>query len=191
MTTNGIEILLEKYFEGNTSIREEKILRDFFQGNEIPVHLQDYKPLFTFLVQEQKIEMDEPNFEQKLDANLPGYKGEAPIVRLYSNRNRFAFITSIAAGFLLLLGLFFTFRNDVFKEKYSQTKLTDTNLAYANASEALLLVSGNLNFGLKQVERLGTVDKAMKNMQRFNKFYQVETLIINPDEIINQSIKSK
>ncbi len=191
MTTNGIEILLEKYFEGNTSIREEKTLRDYFQGNDIPLHLRDYKPLFTYLAQEQMIDMPEPNFEQKVVAKLTGDEKVIPVFRLYSTKNRLAFITSIAAGFLLLIGLFFTFRNDVFKEKYSQTKLTDTNLAYANASEALLLVSGNLNFGLKQVERLGTVDKAMKNMQLFNKFYQVETLIINPDEIINQSIKSK
>ena len=54
-----------------------------------------------------------------------------------------------------------------------------------------MMVSANLNTGLKQVERFRIVDKAMKNMQIFNKFYQYQTIIINPDEILNQSIKSK
>ena len=107
------------------------------------------------------------------------------------NRSRFVYITGIAATILLLIGLFFTYRQDVFKGKQSVKNSFDRELAYTEASEALLIVSSNLNTGLKQVSRLQMVDKAMKNIQLFNKFYQYQTIIINPDQFEKQSTKSK
>jgi hypothetical protein len=101
------------------------------------------------------------------------------------------FATSIAASFLLVIGLFFTLRHDVNNRSLQQTDRQDAALAYANASEALMMVSGNLNNGLKQMEKLQVVEKAFKDFTLFHKFYQYQTLIINPDEISNQSIKSK
>ncbi len=49
---NHIEILLEKYFEGMTSIEEEKMLRDYFQQGNIPESLEIYRPMFAFFNQE-------------------------------------------------------------------------------------------------------------------------------------------
>jgi hypothetical protein len=42
-----IEALLESYFEGATTLTEEKILRDYFCGNEVTPHLEKYQPLFS------------------------------------------------------------------------------------------------------------------------------------------------
>jgi hypothetical protein len=42
-----IEKLLEQFFEGYTSNTEEKQLYDFFAGNDVPEHLQKYKPIFA------------------------------------------------------------------------------------------------------------------------------------------------
>jgi hypothetical protein len=43
-----IEKLLERFFEGYTSNTEEKQLYDFFAGNDVPEHLQEYKPVFAY-----------------------------------------------------------------------------------------------------------------------------------------------
>ena len=43
-----IESLLEKYFEAKTTITEEKILKDYFSKEEVPVHLQEHKDMFNF-----------------------------------------------------------------------------------------------------------------------------------------------
>lgn len=191
MTTNEIEVLLERFFEGNTSLREEKVLRDFFNGQSVPDHLKLYQPLFTYFKEEVLEDIQDHDFEQKLTSLITELPFDAPVVRKLSARRSFMFISSIAAGILLLIGLFFTIKNDVFKGKLTQTEQSAPEIAYAEASEALMMVSGNLNQGLKHVERLKMVDKAMNNMQRFNKFYQVQSIIINPDEMTNQSIKSK
>jgi len=113
------------------------------------------------------------------------------VVSLFPDRRRSLFAMGIAATLLLLVGLFYTFQHDVFKTEKSRINSYDTQLAYNQASEALLIVSSNLNTGIKQVSRFQMVEKAMKNVQLFNKFYQYQTIIFNPDKFQNQSIKTK
>ncbi|MVM30540.1 HEAT repeat domain-containing protein [Spirosoma sp. HMF4905] len=43
-----IEKLLEKYYEGETSLQEEKQLRQFFQQESIPEHLQSHAAQFRY-----------------------------------------------------------------------------------------------------------------------------------------------
>jgi hypothetical protein len=191
MNTSEIEVLLEKFYEGNSSLQEEKILRDFFRKQDVPAHLKPHQPLFAFYGAEQQRTISDPGFDQKLKFLILEESGEAPVVQMHPNRRRLVFATSIAASFLLVVGLFFTLRHDVNNRSLQQTDKQDAALAYANASEALMMVSGNLNNGLKQMEKLQVVEKAFKDFTLFHKFYQYQTLIINPDEISNQSIKSK
>ncbi|MCX6306070.1 MAG: hypothetical protein NT040_13995 [Bacteroidetes bacterium] len=192
MNTSEIEALLEKFYEGDTSLGEEMILRDYFLGPDVPVHLKPHQPLFECYRDEQLQELGDRDFEHKLTtlfATEPA--AMTPVVQLHPARHRMMFITGIAASIVILVGLFFTFQNEMFKGSLTQQGNAETEIAYADASAALMLVSGNLNHGLKQAERLQMVDRAMKNMQLFNKFYQAQTLIINPDEISNKSIKTK
>ena len=41
-----IEQLLERYWEGETTLQEESILRTFFSQPEVPENLRKYQPLF-------------------------------------------------------------------------------------------------------------------------------------------------
>ncbi|MDR1984233.1 MAG: hypothetical protein LBQ28_05355 [Prevotellaceae bacterium] len=50
----NINLLIEKYLEGFTSLKEEQRLRNYFQRKNIPEHLQIYKPVFMFLSAEIK-----------------------------------------------------------------------------------------------------------------------------------------
>ena len=43
-----IEQLLESYWQGETTLQEEAILRNFFSQQDIPEHLRKYKALFTY-----------------------------------------------------------------------------------------------------------------------------------------------
>jgi len=43
-----IEQLLERYFAGETTLTEERILDAFFSQEEIPAELKEYQPLFTW-----------------------------------------------------------------------------------------------------------------------------------------------
>jgi len=52
---NDMEHLLEKYFDGQTSLREEEVLRQYFATNEIPPHLLCYRELFGYISSERSM----------------------------------------------------------------------------------------------------------------------------------------
>ena len=56
MELNRIENILEKYFQGETTIAEEKELKDYFSSPNVAQHLEHYKPMFGYFSQakEQK-----------------------------------------------------------------------------------------------------------------------------------------
>jgi hypothetical protein len=48
-----VETLIEKYFEGITSLEEEQWLRNYFQNEDIPEAMQTYQPIFQFFSEEK------------------------------------------------------------------------------------------------------------------------------------------
>jgi len=62
---NKIKLLLEKYFEGNTSLREEQNLRDYFSSNSVDSELIGYAPLFQYFEIERKTECAPNHFSRR------------------------------------------------------------------------------------------------------------------------------
>jgi hypothetical protein len=46
MESVKIDYLVEKYFQGETSIAEEKELRTYFSSSDVAQHLEQYRPIF-------------------------------------------------------------------------------------------------------------------------------------------------
>ena len=93
----GIELILEKYFEGQTSLKEEEMLRKYFQNDDIPEHLINYKPVFNFFTEERKAK------------ELENEKTKA------GRKNRTLFLSvcgGIAASILLFLSIKLVFVSD-------------------------------------------------------------------------------
>ena len=59
-----IEQLMERYWQGETTLQEEAILRNFFSQPDIPEHLRTYQPLFD-------LEKEEP-LGDDFDARILG-----------------------------------------------------------------------------------------------------------------------
>ena len=50
-----IEQLLERYWQGETTLQEEAILRAFFSQDDVPASLMKYKSLFDCGLQEETL----------------------------------------------------------------------------------------------------------------------------------------
>lgn len=89
-----IEKLLEKYYDGETSLEEERALKQFFQSSEVPEHLQSHAAQFGYFANARK---EQPsltfNHELALMLDPPASRGLPP--RLWWLR--------IAAGLTLLI----------------------------------------------------------------------------------------
>ena len=61
-----IEQLMERYFNCETSLQEEQILRSFFQQEEIPAELLPYRDLFRYEEEEAMEEKLGDDFDARI-----------------------------------------------------------------------------------------------------------------------------
>ncbi len=64
-----IENLVERYFDCQTNLQEETILKSFFTQQDIPSSLEQYRPLFNTLAEEEHVELP-ADFDTKLMERL-------------------------------------------------------------------------------------------------------------------------
>lgn len=149
MELETIKILLEKYFEGETSIEEEKQLKTYFSKLDCAPELQQYKEMFGY-------------FESEKDSV---WEKTLPIEKTSSPRKIISFISLGIAASLLLFGGILTYNS--LQEENNQTKLTSSDLgtfdnpeeAFLETQKALALVSQKLNKGLEGVSYINEYQK--------------------------------
>lgn len=90
-----IEKLLEKYYDGETSLEEERALKQFFQSGDVPEHLQSHAAQFGYFARVRK-EQPSLNFNHELALMLDPPK-QGPVRRLGT------WLLRIAAGLALLI----------------------------------------------------------------------------------------
>lgn len=188
MTTKEIEALLAKYYEGEASLREEHLLKEFFQGDTIPENLKEHKALFGFFAAEGKATVS-PAFESTLKDNLAG----GPVINMKPGRKRLVLSLSLAASIVLIASLITVFKMGVFTPSQPYGTISDPQLAYAETRNALMLVSSKLNSGMTQVQHLQTFstgyDRArqlqsfqlgLDQMNKFNQLDKYQPIKLNP-----------
>ena len=148
-----IEELLEKYYNGETSLEEERKLHWYFQTQDIPMHLKPDAEIFRYHY-EQTREEASPDLTEKL-SKLIDEKGRKSRFLLPVRSIRI--ISGIAASILILLALWIGIGRD-FMQQRSLGRFADTfddpQLAYLETKKALLLVSEKLNTGTKELQHL-------------------------------------
>lgn len=145
MELDKIENILEKYFQGETTIAEENELKQYFSSPNVAQHLEQYKPLFGYFSQVK---------EQKSMQKIP----------LQTKKRNVAWL-SIAASAVLLLGLgTFYFVS----QKHSASVVTQSELgtydnpeeAFEATQKALALLSNNVNVGIESVQYINEYEQS-------------------------------
>jgi hypothetical protein len=133
MEHTKIEILLEKYFEGETSIAEEKELTNYFSSPNVAQHLEQYKSLFGYFSQTKK---------QTFSQEIP----------LQTKNKKVAWL-SIAASVVVLLGVgtFVYLNNNQANQNNDLGTYNDPEIAFKETQKALAMLSTNVNVGIESV----------------------------------------
>ncbi|MEL6812980.1 MAG: hypothetical protein AAFP76_16770 [Bacteroidota bacterium] len=158
MELANIEKLLEAYFEGNTTLAQEQELRVHFRSEELPPHLEVYRPMFMgFDIARE--ETSEREF------TLPEPK----------KRNRF-WNLSIAASLLLAVGI------SAYMFTQSGTGLTaeeeEALAAFQKTKETMFLLSENLNEGTESLTHLEEFSSGLSSLNVLNQFNESKNLIL-------------
>ena len=154
MNTKEIKQLLEKYYNGESSIDEELILKDFFSREIVPDELEIEKDIFIYYSESSAIHLPSEGFGTRIINAIDDYeKNHAGFrwSRIYRT------VTGIAAGILILAGsyFFFTYRSE------PADTFSDPEIAYNEAMKILYVVSSRLNNGTRELEKVGMMQDAV------------------------------
>ena len=140
-----IEILIEKYFQGETSIAEEKELRSYFSTSNVAPHLEQYKAMFGYFTEAKK---------QESAREIPQHTKKPKVMWL-----------SIAASIVVLFGMIAFFMINT-NQTVTQNELGSYETpeeAFRETQKALALLSSNVNMGMESVQYFQEYDNS-KNL---------------------------
>lgn len=169
MNIEAIKILIDKYFEGETSLQEEAQLAEYFNGEDVVAELKKYQPLFQFFKAEKSILLNEKANEKVLAI-------EKRVKTLNILRGSGMFWRAAAAAFILgISGYFITkqFENPNRKcvadncrvKVYDETD--DPQKAFEEVQAALKLVSKKMKKGTDETtEGMKKVKHATDDMNK-------------------------
>ena len=154
MVLNNIEKLLEKYENGETSLKEEHVLKNYFQSDNVAPHLEMYKPMFDYFL---------VNKQEQFTKDVP-----LKTKRLYAYR-----WISVAAVIIVLLGVYFT----TSLRHQELGTYQDPQLAFNEFSKSMKLVSREYNKGASTVGYLEEVNKGTATLGYLNELEKSTEII--------------
>lgn len=162
MKIEEFEKLLTEFYEGNTTESQEETLREYFETQKIPGHLEKDKKLFLYFHQETTVKVP-ADLEEKLNQIIDKKEQEE---LQFSPKNKFrhnwTWIGKIAASLILLIAIgynIYDFRSTV---KEPKDTFTDPRAAYEILQATLIEVSIGLNEGVDEVV------ESQKDIKRVN-----------------------
>ena len=149
MSDLEVRSLLNKYWDGETSLEEEAQLRQYFIHDQVADEFAPYRALFTFFDASANLQMEADIAQPQLGS--PHANQGKTIVR------KMNWITSAAAAVILAIGLFYinlqlipTPTIDAFA--YEDT-YEDPQVAYAEFKRMMGYVSGKMNKGVYKANK--------------------------------------
>ncbi len=144
MELDKIENILEKYFQGETTIAEENQLKEYFSSSDVAQHLEQYKPIFGYFSQVK---------QQKSMQEIP----------LKTKKRNVAWL-SIAASIVVLLGIgTYYLTGEKTTSVTAQSELgtyDDPEEALKATQKALSLLSSNVNVGIESVQYINEYEQS-------------------------------
>ena len=160
-----METLIQKYFEGESSLQEEAQIKAYFEQPEIHASLHEYQSVFNYFQAEQQVELSH-DFEQKLMEKLtqPTLVGKPKVRRLNS------WVLRVAAAVMLAISAWWLYpttqttqTSQVDWAKYEPKSPED---AFRITQAALLKTSSELNQGASraasEVNKIQEISKFLK-----------------------------
>ncbi len=136
-----IETLLQRYFEAETDVHEERQLKAYFNSGEIDPSFEVYRDFFALTKDDQSVQLSDA-FERKLMNRIQ----PAPIIRIGIRR-----VMAIAASLALVVAAGWWVINQRNTAEAEQMVMEDTfddpEEAYRQVTAALALMSSTMDKG--------------------------------------------
>ncbi len=169
MTVQKIETLVEKYFRAETTLEEERQLREWFsRQRELPPHLEGCRSWFLMLEQERQ-RSTSADFAERLQRKIEATTAPARVRPLWTRR-----LMQVAAIALVLLMAVFVARIWQGASAHHQQsaivlaegEIDDPELAYQQTMAALEFLTSRMETGRRkaaeEIKRVEIIDRVIK-----------------------------
>ncbi len=158
--------LLEKYWEAETSLEDEKELRRLIKDAQASEELEEVNALFDHFDTESTIGLDE-----SFDESILEMISEEKATKVISISGYFKQYASIAAAVIVMVVSGYMFVQN--QNQYASEDTFDTpEEAYAELKRQLLVVSNYMNKGNETMSELANLGKVGTELQDFAKISQ-------------------
>jgi len=176
MEYQEIEELLNRYFEGETTLEEEALLKEYFSQPRLPVEQRQMQEMFSYFA-EANLETAPPyNVTQELDTLIENEWKKESVNRF---RRVLAWAGSAAAVLVISFGLFQYLNKP---EPVVKDTFKDPKLAYLETKQALMKVSRVMNRNTAKLKYLSNVDASFEQVQKVAKIDQIVNSVKNQEK---------
>ena len=154
MESARIEKLLEKYYEAETTLKEEKELKDYFAKSDVPTHLAEHKDMFNYFN------------ESSLETSNRSIKLSSKTIAL-----RWLSVAAMLVFFVSVFSLY----------QQNEAEKEEARLAYQETQKALELISKSLNKGTGAIAQLDNFNKGTSAMAELQAFENTQSKVFVAD----------
>ena len=167
MDFKKIDILLKKFYNGDTSIEEEKRLKQFFVSGNIPDKYKSNKEYFDFLKISQKEYNLPKGFDEKIDAII--LNGQSKTL-MFGKYVKVIFSVAASVALVIYLTVFYQRGNVELTNYNTVDTFENPKEAYNATKKALMLISANINKGTKNLKPLSAFDNKIEKINPLKSF---------------------
>lgn len=162
MDSENIDKLLNKYWNCQTTLEEEKQLQDYFRNSAIPENLKETAGLFEYFEQQRKKELTDAAFDKVVIKKVAAPKGK--IKSLVFNSLR------IAAGIVVLIVAVWLVRLEVRRAAPAEMADTydDPKMAFEETKKALMMISRSFSTAEEQARKINLFNEAQEDLKKEN-----------------------
>lgn len=160
MDSRQIEQMLEKYWNCETSLEEEQLLREYFRG-EVPESLKEAADLFRYFDWQKGQKIINPHFDKEVKVRIENNAPKGKSISLAMN------VARIAAGLLVVVTATYFVRQEIRKAYPPEVVDTysDPKLALEETKKALMMISKGLNKAQREAEKIKVFHEAETKIQ--------------------------
>jgi hypothetical protein len=160
MDSKQIDELLKKYWNCETSLDEEQLLREYFNGRNVPEQFNDASLLFQYFHNQKKKSVGDLAVDENLLAK-PKQESKIRSSGWVYNTLR------IAAGVLVLMTAIWFVRSEIRKSTPQEIVDTydDPQLAFEETKRALLMISKGFGTAEQQAKKINLFNEAQDQIE--------------------------
>jgi hypothetical protein len=157
---DNIQSLVNKYWDGNTSLEEEAVLRDYFRYNDYPEEFNGIASYFEMIASE-----DEALGKDFDDAVMGAVEGGGSGGRVISLHAAARYLAAACVAFLIGTAVWYAFQEPTAEPVATTLEDPEVRAAFEQTKSALMMVGNRLNEGKEQAVKLNKFNEATEAMK--------------------------